>query len=160
MVVLAAFFNHHPVRFDGRKKKPNGISTNLQKKTPPYQVRALSYQRELQAHVTNLVNLSGSKTIEECQKLSAIAMASLNQVNRTAEEMMKLKSEHSRGDRTFSEITKAVSENTERKIKVQEAALLATKPLNDQLLNGIYQIDLFMQDMQEKELPDDEDEHG
>lgn len=133
----------------GAKKTSQGIR-ELTEKTSPYQIKALYHQRELQAHVANLVNLSASKTIEEFQKTSANALASLHQVTKASEETAKLKGERTKEDKTISEITQAVSENTERKIKAQEAALLAAKPMNEKLLNGIYQIDLFVQDMQEK----------
>ncbi len=122
----------------------------LTERTSPYQLKALSYQRELQAHVANLMNLSNSKTLEECQKASTTAGGSLDQVNRAAEELAKLKGERSGGDKTISDITKAVSENTERKIRAHEAAQQAIKPMNEKLLNGIYQIDVLMQDLKEK----------
>jgi hypothetical protein len=131
-------------------RKTNQNIRELTERTSPYQLKALYHQKELQAHVANLINLSSSKTIEEYQKNASMAMASLKQVIKASEEMAKLKGERSKEDKTISEITQAVSENTERKIKGQEAALLATKPMNEKLLNGIYQIDLLMQDLKEK----------
>ncbi len=122
----------------------------LTEKTSPYQIKALAHQRELQAHVTNLMNLSSSKTMDEHKQTSSVVLNSLTQVNKAAEELAKLKGERTKEDKTISEITQAISENTEQKIKAQEAALQAVKPMNEKLLDGIYQIDLLMQDLREK----------
>ncbi|MCX8118316.1 MAG: methyl-accepting chemotaxis protein [Desulfobacterota bacterium] len=122
----------------------------LTERTSPYQLKALSYQRELQAHVANLIHLSNSKTVEEWQKSLSTVQGSLSQVEKAAEELARLKGEGSKGDKTISEITKAVSDNTERKIRAQDAAQKAVKPMNEKLLQGIYQIDVLMEDLKEK----------
>jgi len=131
-------------------KATNKNIYELTEKTTPYQLKALHHQRELQAHTTNLVNLSASKTMEEYQKGSSIALASLPQVTKASEEMAKLKGEQSKEEKAISDITKAILENTERKIKGQETALLASKPINDKLLKSIQQMEDFIQDIQEK----------
>jgi hypothetical protein len=105
----------------------------LTQKTAPYQLKALNQQRELQAHATNLVNLAASRTLEEYKNAAASASESLSQVQKTSEEMARLKGEGAKEDKTIVDITRTILDITERKIKAQEAALGASQSIQERL---------------------------
>jgi methyl-accepting chemotaxis protein len=124
----------------------------LTQKTTPYQLAALNQQRIMQAHATNLLTLSSSRTIEEYQHGAPVAAESLGQVDKASAEMMKLKAERST-DKTISEITKSISEITERKIKAQDEAEKASKSIQARLSEAsqkMTQLDSSVRDLQQK----------
>ncbi|OGR01406.1 MAG: hypothetical protein A2511_00540 [Deltaproteobacteria bacterium RIFOXYD12_FULL_50_9] len=113
-----------------------GISRNinqLTQKTAPYQLKALNQQRELQAHSTNLVNLSASRTLDEYRTAAANVSESLVQVAKAMDEMAKLKAESSSGNLAIENLSKEILQTTERKLKAQESALLASKAIQEKL---------------------------
>ncbi len=122
----------------------------LTEKTAPYQLKALQHQKELQAHTANLVTLTASKTIEEYQKASPIALASLERVQKASEAIANLKGESYKEDQTISEITKAISENTIRKIRAQEAAVAVSKPMEENLSKSLTELRTFVEGIQQK----------
>ncbi len=124
--------------------------SELTQRTAPYQLRALNQQRELQAHATNLVNLSTSRNMDEYAKSSAGVSASLGAVNKASEEMARLKGERSGEDKTISEITQGFQGITERKIKAQEAVLSASKSIQERLEEVTKRLDAFVRSLQQK----------
>jgi|GEM_PF-1182495 methyl-accepting chemotaxis protein len=107
--------------------------TELTQKTTPYQLKALNQQREMQAHATNLTNLSASKTLEEYKAAAARGTESLGRVRKAFEEMARLKGDRSTGDGTIAEITQAILDITEKKIKARDAAQAASKTIQNRL---------------------------
>lgn len=105
----------------------------LTKKTTPYQIKALNQQREFQAHSTNLVALAAARTSDEYKTSASKVSESLSQVTHALVEMAKLKAEAATGDEHLDKITQEILNTTERKIKAQEAALLASKAIQEKL---------------------------
>ena len=112
------------------------INQNIQDltlKTTPYQLKALNHQRALQSHATNLAHLSLAATLEEYKNSAGVVSETLSQVTKASEEMARLKGEQAPDNKTISDLTKAMADLTERKIKAQEAANTAWKSMQENL---------------------------
>jgi methyl-accepting chemotaxis protein len=120
----------------------------LTQKTTPYQLKALNQQRALQAHASNLVHLSSSKTMDEYKTTVAGASESLAQLNKTTEEMKKIKADASGEDKTVSNITKDIQKIAERKLAAREKALSDSKPIQEKLKEAMNQLDLLLRNLQ------------
>ena len=120
----------------------------LTQKTTPYQLKALNQQRALQAHATDLVHLSSSKTMDEYKNTVSGASESLAQLTKTTEEMKKIKADASGEDKTVSNITRDIQKITERKLAAQEKALADSKPIQEKLKEAMNQLDLLLRNLQ------------
>jgi methyl-accepting chemotaxis protein len=117
-------------------KKINRNIDELTQRTTPYQLRALNQQRELQAHESQLVNLSASRTLGEYNAAAAGVTGSLEKVRKASEEIKKLKGSGSSDDAAISEITRDILRITEQKLKAQEAAVGASKAIRERLADS------------------------
>ncbi|MEW6187257.1 MAG: methyl-accepting chemotaxis protein [Thermodesulfobacteriota bacterium] len=122
----------------------------LTKKTTPYQLKALNQQRELQAHSANLVNLSTSANLEDFKKTAALVSVSLTAVSKASDEMAQLKGEGRIEDKTIPEITRGVTDITERKIKAQQEVFTAAKSIQERLSDVAKRLDVFVKSLQQK----------
>ncbi len=132
-------------------RKTNRSIADLTEKTAPYQLKALHHQKVLQAHTVNLVNLSSSKTTEEYQREASHTLSSLSQLTQASEDLARLKGERLKEDKTISDITKAILENTERKIKTQKAAMTASQPITEDLSKSLTELKAFVEGIQQKD---------
>ncbi len=127
------------------------VNQNIQEltqKTTPYQLRALNQQRALQAHTTNLVHLSSTKTLEEYKTSVTSASESLAQLNKTTAELNKIKAVSGSEDKTISNITKDIQNNTERKLNAWGKALADSKPIQEKLKEALNQLDNLLRGLQ------------
>lgn len=136
--------------FVGAKNTRRSIS-DLTEKTAPYQFKALHHQKVLQAHTTHLVNLSSSKTSEDYQREASKALSSLSQLTKASEDLARLKGERLKEDRAISDITKAILENTERKLETQKAAMTASQPITRDLSKSLTELKVFVEEIQQKD---------
>jgi len=127
------------------------VNQNIQEltqKTTPYQLKALNQQRALQAHATNLVLLSSTKTLEEYKTSVASASESLAQLNKTTAELNKIKAVSGGEDKTISNITKDIQNITERKLNAWGKALADSKPIQEKLKEALNQLDNLLRGLQ------------
>ncbi len=127
------------------------VNQNIQEltqKTTPYQLKALNQQRALQAHSTNLVQLSSTKTLEEFKTSVAGASESLVQLNKTTAELNKIKAVSGGEDKTISNISRDIQTITERKLNAWGKALADSKPIQEKLKEALNQLDHLLQGLQ------------
>jgi methyl-accepting chemotaxis protein len=127
------------------------VNRNIQEltqKTTPYQLKALNQQRALQAHTTNLIHLSSSKTLDEYKTSVKSASESLAQLNKTTAELNKIKAVSGAEDKTISNITKDIQNNTERKLNAWGKALADSKPIQEKLKEALSQLDSLLRGLQ------------
>ena len=127
------------------------VNRNIQEltqKTTPYQLKALNQQRALQAHATNLVHLSSTRTLEEYKTSVASASESLAQLNKTTAELLKIKAVSGGEDLTISNITKDIRNTTERKLNAWGKALADSKPIQEKLKEALNQLDNLLRGLQ------------
>ncbi len=123
----------------------------LTQETAPYQIKVLNHQKELQSHTTHLINLSTVKTLDEYKKEAAHTTQSLTQLKRATEELARFGGGgQMTDDHSISEITKAVLEVTEHKIKAQESALKVAGSIQEKLAWGEKSLESFIQGSQQK----------
>ena len=127
------------------------VNQNIQEltqKTTPYQLKALNQQRALQAHTTNLVHLSSTKTLEEYKTSAASAAESLAQLNKTTADLNQIKAVSSGEDKTISNITNDIKNITERKLNAWGKALADFQPIQEKLKEALNQMDHLLQGLQ------------
>lgn len=142
----------------------------LTQETAPYQLKALTHQKELQSHTTHLVNLSIARSLDEYKKEAALTTQSLANLKRATDALVQFKAESNLiDDHSISEITKAVLEVTEHKIKAQDSALKVAGSIQEKLAWGEKSLESFIQGLQQKgaslmtnnsDLPSGKDNHG
>lgn len=124
----------------------------LTQKSTPYQIKAFNHQRTLQALAANLMKVSSSDSEDEFRQNSAKAGEALSEENKASEELSKLGDTSDSSAKTISDITGAIIDTTEKRLKLQgetQAAVIKMRGRLGEASKKLNELDTSIRNLQQ-----------